>query len=122
MAQHMNYPPPPPRPAWTAPPPAHGLHITALVSGIIGVIFGLIPITSLIAIAGGLVALLLGFMAWRKGRDFGVKQGRAGMVLGGIALAFGIIGMVIVQSTVDDLDDLGTCLDNADTAAEIDAC
>jgi len=52
----------------------------------------------------------------------GVKQGRAGIVLGAVAIALGILGIVIVNDAFEDLDEGISCLDEADTAAEIEAC
>jgi hypothetical protein len=99
-------PPPPPPYTWRAPDPARGLSIAALVSGIVGVVFGLIPITSLIALAGGLVALVLGLVARRQRMAVGARRGIAvwGASLGVVALVLGTIGFIIVQDTVDDLD------------------
>jgi glutathione S-transferase len=39
-----------------------------------------------------------------------------------IAIVLGVIGVVIVSDAFEDLDDDLTCLDEADTSAEIDAC
>jgi hypothetical protein len=136
-----GYPPPAPSGGWQGQPqqqyqpgpqqyqyqPApqqlgSGLQVTAIVAGIFGIIFGLIPLTFFLAWAFGLVALVVGIMAYRRAKRVGVKQGRAGIVMGAIALVLGIIGVVIVSDAFDDLDDDLTCLDEADTQAEIDAC
>lgn len=68
------------------------------------------------------VALVLGLMSRTKGKRVGVKQGRAGAVLGAIALALGVAGLVIVTNAFDEFGDDVDCLDEADTPAEIDAC
>jgi Na+/proline symporter len=79
-----------------------------LVCGIVGAIFGLIPILGIPALALGLVAFVLGFMGrGRAKRD--PTAGRkgaatAGIILGVIAIALGIAGLVIVNDTVNDLD------------------
>jgi hypothetical protein len=39
-----------------------------------------------------------------------------------IAVVLGVMGVVIVSDAFDELDDDLTCLDAADTPAEIDAC
>ena len=39
-----------------------------------------------------------------------------------IAIVLGVMGVVIVSDAFEDLDDDLTCLDEADTSAEIDAC
>jgi hypothetical protein len=126
-----GYPPPAPSGDWQghpqqqyAPQPqlGSGLQVTAIVAGIFGVIFGLIPLTFFLAWAFGLVALVVGIMAYRRAKRVGVKQGRAGIVMGAIALVLGIIGVVVVSDAFDDLDEDLTCLEEADTQAEIDAC
>ncbi len=97
-----------------------------MVCGIVGAIFGLIPITGVIALALGLVALVLGIMGRRRvKRDPAVGRkgsATAGIVLGVIAITLGIIGIAIVDDAVNDLDSAADCLDQADTPAEINAC
>lgn len=85
--------------------PSNGLAVASLCLSIVGCVFGLIPITALIAIACGLVGLILGAIAWKNSKE----RGRTGMavtaiILSLIALTLGIIGMVIVQQAVDDLN------------------
>ena len=72
--------------------------------------------------AFGLVALMVGIMAYRRAKAVGRKQGRAGIIVGASAIVLGVIGVVIVPDAFEDLDDDLTCLDEADTPAEIDAC
>jgi hypothetical protein len=122
-----TYPPPPPPPAQGVrttyvPTPRHGLHVAAILFGIFGAVFGLVPLLGIVAFPAGIAAIVLGFMAWRAGRPVGVKQGRAGMALGVVALVMGGIGVAIVGSAVDELDEDLTCLDRAETIAEIEAC
>lgn len=131
MADYPPRPPPPPGAGqWLpagyyqkAPPQlGTGLQVTSIIAGIFGVICGLIPLFFLGAWAFGLVALVVGIMAYRRARSVGQKQGRAGIILGVIALALGVVGIVIVSDAFDDLDDDLTCLDEADTPEEIEAC
>jgi hypothetical protein len=123
-----QYPPPPPPPGggYAAPypvsPVGSGLQVTAIVAGIFGVIFGLIPLTFILAWGFGLVALVVGIMAYRRAKKVGVKQGRAGIVMGVIAIALGIVGVVIVSDAFEEVDDDLTCLEEADTPEEIEAC
>jgi uncharacterized membrane protein len=126
-----GYPPPPPSGGWQgypqqphAPQPqlGTGLQVTAIVAGIFGVIFGLIPLTFFLAWTFGLVALIVGIMAYRRAKEVGRKQGRAGIVMGTVALVLGIIGVVIVADAGEELDDDLDCLAEADTSAEIEAC
>ncbi len=107
-----NYQPPPSPPMWQQPvqyvavEPGKGIGVAALVCGIIGAVFGLIPITSLVALALGLVAVVLGAIAWRKRGQVHLRRTMAtwAVALGIVALTLGVIGMVIVQDTVNDLD------------------
>jgi hypothetical protein len=129
-------PPPPPGAGAVAPPPpgqavyvertGNGIAVAAMVCGIIGAIFGLIPITGIIALALGLVAFILGIMGRRRfKRDPSVGRkgsATAGVVLGIIAIILGIIGLVIVSDAANDLSNTGDCLDKADTLAEINKC
>jgi hypothetical protein len=117
-------PPPPPPPPWRQPQypsvvqptteePARGLAIAALVCGIVGVVVGLIPILFVATLALGLVALVLGGIAWTIRRRAHVKRGVAiaGTILGVLALTLGIVGVVIVNNAFNDL---GNDLDQID--------
>jgi hypothetical protein len=108
MSAHIPepWPPPPPPPVqqWRPVTPGRGLHIAALVVGIVGAVAGLIPLLFLVAWGGGVVAVVLGAIAYRQGRTVGVRQGRAGIILGAVALALGTLGLAIVNSAFDDLD------------------
>ena len=83
----------------------NGLAIAALVLGIVGTVFGLVPITALIALACGFTGLALGVIAWRRWRTHGRRaMSIIGVVLSVLAITLGIVGMVIVNDAVDDLD------------------
>jgi hypothetical protein len=130
-----QYPPPPPPPP---PPPGQwqpaggyyqavpqlgtGLQVTCIVAGIFGILFGLIPLLFGLAWAFGLVAIVVGVMAYRRAARVGQHQGRAGIIMGLIALALGVAGAVIVGDAFDDVDNSLSCLDEADTPAEIGTC
>ena len=133
--EHRTAPSAPPE--LGAPPPpqgqtvyieraGNGIAVAAMVCGIVGAIFGVIPITGVIALALGLVALVLGIMGRRRvKREPAVGRkgsATAGIVLGVIAITLGIIGIAIVNDAANDLSSTADCLDKADTAAEIDAC
>ena len=86
----------------------NGLAVTALVCGIVGAVVGLIPILAIPALALGLVAFVLGILGRRKAKK-DPRAGRkgaatAGIILGVIAIALGIAGLVIVNDAVNDLD------------------
>lgn len=86
----MYYPPQPP-----VVKPGRGLAITSLVLGIIGVLFGLIPLTFWMALVLGVLALVFGLVGRRHG------MGKAGAILAVAAIALGIAGAVIVNRAVD---------------------
>jgi hypothetical protein len=98
------------------------MSIAALVCGIVGVVVGIIPLLAIAALALGLVAVVLGVISWRKGKAVGKSQGRAGAILGVIAVALSILGMVIVSNAFDELDDGLECIEQADTPEELEAC
>ena len=104
MSQQQLAPPVPPAVQFKQVVPGHGLAIASLVTGIVGVVAGLIPILGFIALSCGVVALTLGLIARKKGKLVSVKQGRAGAILGLIAIALGIAGFVIVNNAVNKLD------------------
>ncbi len=114
-------PPPPGAPAAYAPPvaqAANGFAVTALVCGIIGAVFGLIPLTFFIAWILGIIAVVFDVLG-RRQRDCKLRGGRmatAGLVLGIIALALGVVGVAIVGDAAEDVDeafdDIERCLDD----------
>jgi hypothetical protein len=97
------------------------------VLALIGLVFGLVPLTGFIALALGLLAVLFGLLGWSRTRDR-VATNRTmaliGTVLGIGAAALGIWGIVIVFSAVDklgkDLQDDGHNPDAIDDVAVSD--
>lgn len=88
------------------PPPSNGFAVIALVGGVIGVLCGLIPILSIPALIGGVLAIVFGIAARNRAKRYGITgkgMATAGVILGCIAIVFGIIGFIIVQNAVDDL-------------------
>ena len=84
-----------------------GFAVAALVLGIVGVVFGFIPLLFVIAFPCGLLAVIFGVLAWRSAnKPGGSRKGMAiaGTILGVVALALGVIGAVIVDDAVTDLD------------------
>jgi hypothetical protein len=97
--QQPTYPPPPTYSYPPAPVNRHeGLAVAALVLGIIGVVFGVIPLTFWIALPCGALALIFGIIGRRP------TKGKWGVALGAAALALGVIGAAIVNSAVNDLN------------------
>lgn len=109
---------------------SNGFAVTALVLGIVGVVFGLVPFLFFLAWILGVLGLVFGVL----GRSRATKDPRAGKkvmatwgaALGTVAIALGVAGIVIVNNAVDHvskkLNGLSDCIDNADTAAEINDC
>jgi hypothetical protein len=126
----MSSPQPPPQayapatygygyPPAAAPQPKNGLGIAALVLGLVGLLFGLIPLTGFVAIILGTIGLVLGLVGLGRIRKhiatnrvltwFGVATSLGAIVLG-------VIGLVILASAVDDaVDEIDSAL--ADEAA-----
>jgi hypothetical protein len=106
--------------AYPTPKPHRGLAIAAFVLSVVGAIFGLIPLTCVIAIICGVLALIFGLVSRAHG------MGRAGIVIGAIALALGIWGAVIVNSAVNDIsnnvNDYNNCIQNAQTLDQMSNC
>jgi hypothetical protein len=119
----MSNQPPPPQ-GWQQPPTAPGpppygyvqqppqpakgrvFAITALVLGIVGSCFGLIPILGVVALPLGIVGLVFGILAISGARK-GVRPGKgmaiAGTVLSVLAVVLAIIGFAIVDNAFNDL-------------------
>jgi hypothetical protein len=99
-------PPPPVGYGYAYTKPGHTMAIAAVTLGAIGAVIGLGPfIFGVFAAAFGLAAIALGVFAYRAARKVGAHRGRAGILLGAIALTLGIIGMVTVENAVNDLQD-----------------
>jgi hypothetical protein len=93
---------------YPAPPKSNGPGVAALVLGIIALVFAFVPFANYLAIALGLVGLILGVLGLlAKGRSKGLPI--TGTVLSGIALILSIIMVVVytaafaaVSKAVDD--------------------
>ncbi|GLZ75879.1 hypothetical protein Afil01_06860 [Actinorhabdospora filicis] len=115
----QSVPPPAPQPAAPFVPPKNGLGLTALILGIIGVLFGLIPITFFIAGTLGVIALIFGIVGIRRAvRKTATNKAVAiiGTVLAVAALGLSVVGVVIVNKVVDDVSNV---LDNNDGAKDV---
>lgn len=87
--------------------PKNGFGITALILAIVGLVFGLIPLTGFIALTLGAIALLFALLGWgrvRRGVATNKKMSAIGGLLGVGAIALGIWGLTIVFGAVEDLD------------------
>lgn len=121
---------------WHAPEPRNGFGITALILGILAILFGLVPLTGFVAIGLGATGAI--FAAANTGR---LRRRRAtnkvmtwfGGILSAFGVVLGIIGMIAVFAAVDqlgddledisrDLDAYNACIEDADTVEEMAAC
>lgn len=93
----------------------NGMAVAALVLGIVGSVFGLIPILGLIALPLGILAIIFGFVG-RK-RSIGRGMALAGILTGALALLLAVIGLVIVRGAVKEID---SAFDDLDQANEPD--
>lgn len=87
--------------------PANGVATAALVFGLIGVFFGLVPIGAFVAIVSAVFAVLLGIIGRRRARRLpvgGAGRAMAGLVLGVIAIVLSVIGFYVITQGVFDPD------------------
>jgi hypothetical protein len=86
----------------------NGYAVGALVAAIIGLAFGLIPILFPAALAGGIVALALGFVGLRKANRDPMaghrKMAIIALLLGAGALALSIADIAIINHAVSQLN------------------
>jgi predicted PurR-regulated permease PerM len=102
-------------PAAAAPvAPRNGFGITALVLALVGLVFGIVPITEFLALILGALAVLFGLLAWaraRRGEANNRKMAAISTVLGALVAVLGIVGISITFSAVDqfgkDLKSIG---------------
>jgi hypothetical protein len=103
MTQQM---PPPaaepvfPPPGWfpqQPPAPRNGFGIVALCLALVGLLFGMVPFTGVVAVILGLLALVLGFLGYgrvQQGIATNKKMTLTGTALGLVALVLGVLGLV----------------------------
>ena len=119
------FPPPPPGYqvyGYGMPGPAasNGMATAALVLGIIGVVAGLVPFLFFVALPCGILGLIFGVLGRSRSERTGIGRGNAtaGAITGGIAIALGIIGLVILGVIADDIDDdfdeIERCIEDPD--------
>lgn len=87
--------------------------IAALVLGIVGVVFGLVPLTGFIALICGTLALIFGV----KGKHSeNTGMAKAGRILGVIAIAMGVYGIYVVGTAVEqferDMEEINVEMEN----------
>jgi hypothetical protein len=78
-----------------------GMAVAALFFGIVGFVIALIPMVGVLGIPPGLLGLIFGLVGWskaRQGRAGGEGMAISGALLGALAIALGIWGLVIVAT------------------------
>lgn len=93
-------------PQFQPPQKGKGFAITALVLGILGCCFGLIPILGFVSFplaAVGLVFGIIGVVGGLKGTRSGKIMAIVGSILCVLALVLAIVGVVIVNNAVNEL-------------------
>ncbi|MBB5790742.1 DUF4190 domain-containing protein [Jiangella mangrovi] len=107
------------------PAPRNGIGLAAIIVGMAGLVFGLVPLTGFIAIILGLTGLALGLAALgrvRRRQATNKWTTRIAVLVSAGAMALGIWGMTIVFGAVEDLDEGLDCIAEADTPEQIEAC
>lgn len=96
----------------TTGPPRNGFGITALVLALVGLVFGLVPLTGFIALILGALAVFFGLLGWaraRRGEATNLKMSVISTLLGvGVA----VLGLVSISITFSASDQLGKDLEN----------
>ncbi len=85
-------------------PESTGLYTAGMICGIIGIVFSFIPGVSWIGLVLGILALVFGIMG--LARKAGGGKAVAATVLGGLSVLFGIVMMVIVANFINTAVDL----------------
>src|SRR5687768_517063 len=86
----------------------NGMAVAALVLGIVGVVFGLIPLFFFVALPAGVLGLVFGWVGRKRAKADPLVPGRRmatwGLVLGIGAIGLGIVGIAIVGNAANELD------------------
>lgn len=117
------------QPPAAPPQPKNGLGTAALVLGIVGAALAWIPVIGFMGFVCGILAVVFGAIGWnrtRKGAATNKGASIAGLVLGIVSIVLSSVVWVgtldAVDDSLDELDDSLTCIEEADTEAEIEAC
>jgi len=109
-------PPPPPYASFPPPPfygfappqqARNGLGVTALVTGIIGVVLGFVPFLFWLSGLLGLLALVFGLVGHsraRQGLATNKTMALVGTILGGLAMLMAIVGLVLTVMFVKTVE------------------
>jgi len=108
--------------AVVVPAPGNGQAVAALVCGIVGAVFGLVPWTFWLAWILGVIAIVFGAIGRRRAdRDPAAGKrstATAGLILGIVAIALGVVGLIILVNVIDHatttINDIQSCFQNPD--------
>ncbi len=110
------------RPGWPASSaPRNGMGTAALVLGIIALVSSFFLVGGVI----GLVAIVLGIVGLvrvRRGQATNSGMAVAGIVTGLLAIVIAVVVGVFLAENADEIEDLGDCLEDADTERQRDDC
>ncbi|MFI8965114.1 DUF4190 domain-containing protein [Streptomyces sp. NPDC053493] len=105
-AQPYGPPGMPGMPQAPLPQPRNGLGVTALVLGIVGLVFAIIPIFFWLGAILGVLALIFGIIgASRASKGLATNKGMAitGTVLGGLSVVVAVIWVIVLATAVKDV-------------------
>lgn len=105
--------------------PRNGFGLTALILGILGLLFGLVPFTGFIAFGLGAVGLIFGLAnigRLKRRRSTNKVTTGFGIGLSALAIVAGVIGMTILFGAFEDLSDDLSCIEQAETVEEMEEC
>ncbi|MCH7670203.1 MAG: DUF4190 domain-containing protein [Acidobacteria bacterium] len=105
--------PPPPPTAITVQTTGNGIAVAAMVCAIVGALFGLTLFFFMFALVLGLLGIVFGVAGGRRVRRGETQRGkgmaRTGIIVGVIAIALGIVGVILSGAFEDrhsDLDEI----------------
>lgn len=84
-------------------PPKKGIGITAMVLGIVALVFAFIPIVGFLSFVLGPIAVVIGIIAFVKRRGRG--QGIAGVITGALSFIVAIVGVALTGAFISAVDE-----------------
>ncbi|MFE5486815.1 DUF4190 domain-containing protein [Streptomyces sp. NPDC056527] len=102
----VNMPGMPPQPPFQQP--RNGLGVTALVLGIVGLLFAVFPFSFWLGGILGVLALIFGIIGHSRGRNGqATNKGMAltGLILGAVSIVVSIVWLIVVVTAVKDIAD-----------------
>lgn len=88
------------------PATTNGMAVASLVLGLVGSMFGLVPLTWWIAAVCGVLALIFGVVGIRNAGKGAPYRGMAiaGTVLAVVALSLAVVGFGVIADVLRDID------------------